>query len=76
MDKACERQERSVEEMEKNVKKMAPVKRPPSHEKEVEHKEIYPQLPEISQEGKLRIKKMEFGDDNDQSDLEEVMGGI
>lgn len=67
------RREGIAEEMEKNVKKMAPVERPSPYEKETEHKEIYPQLPVRSQESILRIKMMEFGDDDDQNDLEEQL---
>ncbi|KAF0033550.1 hypothetical protein F2P81_013616 [Scophthalmus maximus] len=92
-----------------------PVTKPPSYEKEVKFKDIYPQLPVISQEGdycirdeddqiieigqaettikmkpsskskkkmthletkgRLRIRKMGFRDDDDQSDSEEIMGG-
>ncbi|KAF0046097.1 hypothetical protein F2P81_002626 [Scophthalmus maximus] len=90
------------------------VKKPPPYEKEVKFKDIYPQLPVISQEGdycirdeddqiieigqaettikmnpsskskkkmtrletkgRLRIRKMEFRDDDDR-DSEEIMGG-
>ncbi|CAK6980064.1 uncharacterized protein LOC118821473, partial [Scomber scombrus] len=124
-----DRREKSMEEMEKNVKRteqlmteidapfshVVPVQRPPPYEKKAELKEIYPQLPVISQEGNylikdederiievgkaettikmypsskskkktahletegtLRIRRMEFGDDDDQSDREEIMGG-
>ena len=124
-----ERRDKSVEEIEKNVERteklmteidapfshVAPVQRPPPYEKKVEFKEVYPQLPVISQEGKylitdederiieegkaettvkmypsskskrksthletkgtLRIRRMGFGDDDDQSDREESMGG-
>ncbi|XP_036446000.1 uncharacterized protein LOC118821473 [Colossoma macropomum] len=126
---AKDKRDRGAEEIGENVKEreklmaeikapfshMDPVKRPPPYEKEVKFKEIYPQLPLISQEGEyrirdeddriietgqaettikmypsskskkkmtrletkgeLRIRRMESGDDGDQSDLEGIMGG-
>ncbi|XP_047446550.1 uncharacterized protein LOC125011393 isoform X3 [Mugil cephalus] len=121
--------EKTEDEMKKNVKKteklmaeiyapfshVVPVQRPPPYKKEMELREVYPQLPVISQEGnyhikneaeqvievgkaettirmypstkskkqtthletggRLRIKRMDFGEVEDQSDEEEAMGG-
>ncbi|XP_034444013.1 uncharacterized protein LOC117763175 [Hippoglossus hippoglossus] len=122
---ANDKRDRDVEEIGQNTKQteklvtntnpffshMNPVKRPPPYEEGTKSKQIYPQLPVISQEGNYhirdkedkiietgqaettitmypnskskkkttrfgtRIKRVEYGDDNDQSDLEGSMGG-
>lgn len=127
MKKGCE--EKTADEIKRNVKTteklmaesdapfshVVPVQRPPPYQEEMELRELYPQLPVISQEGnyrvknedeqvievgkaettirmypstkskrkttrletrgRLRIKKMDFGEEDDQSDQEEAMGG-
>ena len=72
---AKEKREKDIEDIEKRAKEVdeimmeinapfshtSPVKSPPPYESEVKIKDIYPQLPVISQEGRYCIK-----DDNDQ----------
>ena len=121
-DRGAEKIENNGKEMEKLMAEINapfshtdPVKKPPPYEKEVKFKEIYPQLPVISQEGEYRIRdeddqiiemgqaqttiktypsskskkktahweiksglrnwRKESGDDDDQHDLEGILGG-